>query len=69
LPFQGIVPNKNNKKKSLGSMFLRYIIPQEKAEFYFEFGRADKAMFPWGIVDKEAFQAGICFWRKEDIYS
>lgn len=34
---------KDGKKASLGSLFARYVMPEEMAEFYIEYGRDDKA--------------------------
>lgn len=46
LPLEGIVKSnsqRQGKKASLGSLFARYVMPEEKAEFYVEFGRNDKS--------------------------
>jgi hypothetical protein len=34
--------SKNKRAAKLGSLFFRYAMPEEHAEFYFEYGRADK---------------------------
>ena len=39
------------KKLQLGSMFLRYAMPADHAEFYFEYGRADKFATPINVFD------------------
>lgn len=69
LPLQGFFGNKltgtekSGKKASLGSLFVRYIMPKEKAELYVEFGRKDRAMLPWNVLQAEpyrrAYVAGI----------
>lgn len=45
-PLEGIIKSgieKAGKKASLGSLFARYVMPEEHAELYFEFGRNDKS--------------------------
>ncbi len=45
-PLEGIIKSsaeKNNKKAALGSLFIRYAMPGEKAELYIEYGRSDKS--------------------------
>lgn len=62
LPLQGFFGNKltgtekSGKKASLGSLFVRYVLPKEKAELYVEFGRKDGAMLPWNLLQAEAFR-------------
>ena len=46
LPLEGIIKSANEKsgrKASLGSLFARYVMPEEKAELYIEYGRNDKS--------------------------
>jgi len=46
LPLEGIIRStseKNDQKASLGSLFVRYVMPAEKAELYIEYGRSDKS--------------------------
>ena len=46
LPLQGILTSKaekENKKATLGSVFMRYIFSEEHAEFYLEYGRNDRS--------------------------
>lgn len=46
LPLAGIIRSNNekqNKKASLGSVFMRYVMPEEHAELYFEYGRNDRS--------------------------
>jgi hypothetical protein len=69
LPLQGFFGNKltgtekSGKKASLGSLFVRYVMPKEKAELYVEYGRKDRAMLPWNLLQAEpyrrAYVAGI----------
>lgn len=45
LPLPGILVSnteKQNKRGVLGSIFLRYVMPEENAEFYAEYGRSDR---------------------------
>jgi hypothetical protein len=39
---------KQNKKASLGSLFVRYVMPEEQAELYIEYGRNDRTA---GIIN------------------
>ena len=46
LPLEGIIQSKtesNGQKASLGSLFVRYVMPEENAELYLELGRSDKS--------------------------
>lgn len=46
LPLEGIIKSaaeKNKQKASSGSLFIRYVMPEEKAELYIEYGRSDKS--------------------------
>ncbi len=46
LPLSGIIRSsaeKDNRKANLGSLFARYVMPEERAELYMEYGRSDKA--------------------------
>jgi hypothetical protein len=40
----------SSKPIKLGSLFLRYAMPKEKSELYFEFGRADKTATPFNLI-------------------
>ena len=45
LPLEGIIQSnseKQGKKASLGSVFIRYVFPEDHAELYAEYGRNDK---------------------------
>ncbi|MES2330176.1 MAG: capsule assembly Wzi family protein [Bacteroidota bacterium] len=43
--------SKNRRAAKLGSLFFRYAMPEEHAEFYFEYGRADKPASIFNIFD------------------
>jgi hypothetical protein len=56
LPLAGIIRSnkeKQNKKASLGSVFARYVMPEEKAELYIEYGRNDRSAGIYLLSDKE----------------
>jgi len=57
LPLQGIIKSKaeeQGRKASLGSVFMRYVFPEEHAEVYAEYGRNDKwANFINLVKDKD----------------
>jgi hypothetical protein len=58
LPLEGIFRSgsqKQGKKASLGSLFARYVMPEERAEFYMEFGRNDKSPNLINIVSDNAY--------------
>lgn len=63
LPLQGIFgklvrtkTEKDGSKASLGSLFVRYVMPTEKAELYMEFGRKEAAMMPWHLFKTDALR-------------
>lgn len=68
LPLEGILTSateKNNQKASLGSLFTRYVMPEERAELYFEFGRSDKPATLLNIIaDNDYPRAYIAGFRK-----
>ncbi len=43
--------SKNKRAAKLGSLFFRYAMPEEHAEFYFEYGRADKPASLFNIFE------------------
>ncbi|MES2372519.1 MAG: capsule assembly Wzi family protein [Bacteroidota bacterium] len=43
--------SKNKRAAKLGSLFFRYAMPEEHAEFYFEYGRADKPASIFNIFE------------------
>jgi hypothetical protein len=58
LPLEGLIKSsseKNGKKASLGSLFIRYVMPEEKAELYMEYGRSDKSANPVNLVFDNAY--------------
>lgn len=64
LPLQGVMgktltrSEKAGKKASLGSFFLRYVLPEEHAEVYVEYGRKDRATFLWNAVSAKPQRYG-----------
>lgn len=68
LPLEGIIKSateKNNRKASLGSLFTRYVMPEERAELYFEFGRSDKSATLLNIIaDNDYPRAYVAGFRK-----
>lgn len=53
------------KKASLGSLFARYVMPEEKAELYFEFGRNDKSPDLINVVTENGYpRAYVAGFRK-----
>lgn len=68
LSLQGVLgklteSEKAGKKASLGSFFVRYLMPVEKAELYIEFGRKEMSLFPLQLFDlngyRRAYVAGV----------
>jgi hypothetical protein len=71
LPLQGFFgkaitnTEKNNQKASMGSLFIRYLMPKEQAELYVEFGRKEQALMPLDFLATNAFRrAYIAGFRK-----
>ena len=71
LPFQGFFgrartkAEKNGTKASLGSLFIRYVMPSEQAELYIEYGRKDFSLMPWNILQSDAYRrAYVAGFRK-----
>lgn len=68
LPLEGIIKTsseKNGRKASLGSLFARYVMPEEKAEFYLEYGRNDKSPNLFNLVaDSRYPRAYVAGFRK-----
>jgi hypothetical protein len=62
LPLQGFFgkaitnTEKNNQKASMGSLFIRYLMPKDQAELYLEFGRKDQALMPLDLFSANAFR-------------
>ena len=69
LPFEGFLGHRRTqaertgKKASLVSLFMRYIMPNEQAEMYLEYGRKDISMMPWNVLQnapyRRAFTGGF----------
>lgn len=65
LPLQGVLGKKltgaerSGRKASLGSFFLRYVLPEERAEAYLEYGRPDRATMPWNVFSAKAQRTGF----------
>ncbi len=60
-PLEGIIATraeKNNQKASLGSLFARYVMPEEKAELYIEFGRNDRSPNLINLAADQAYPRG-----------
>lgn len=56
---------KNGNKAVLGSLFARYVMPRERAEFYMEFGRSDKAPHLINLLSDQAYpRAYVAGFRK-----
>jgi hypothetical protein len=67
LPLQGISTEavKQNKKAILGSVFVRYVMPEENAEVYAEYGRNDKAATIVNLLgDKDYPRGYVAGFRK-----
>ncbi|MBI2283798.1 MAG: hypothetical protein HYU71_08835 [Bacteroidetes bacterium] len=68
LPLEGIITSnaeKNGKKAATGSLFARYVMPEERAELYFEFGRNDKSPTLLNIIGDNGYpRAYIAGFRK-----
>lgn len=71
LPFQGFLGRartaneRNGKKASMGSLFVRYLMPAEQAELYMEFGRKDISLMPWNLIQTDAYRrAYVAGFRK-----
>lgn len=64
LPLQGFFgtrltrSEKDGLKSSLGSLFFRYLLPSQQAEFYMEYGRADRSLMPWGVFQDPQYRRG-----------
>lgn len=64
LPLQGFLVKRitraeqKEKKASLGSLFMRYVLPEEQAELYLEYGRKDGALMPWNMLAGKPYRSG-----------
>ncbi len=68
LPLEGAIRStaeKNKLKASLGSLFVRYVMPGEKAELYMEYGRSDKSPTLINLVTDNGYpRAYVAGFRK-----
>ncbi|MDE3145064.1 MAG: hypothetical protein KGL19_12980 [Bacteroidota bacterium] len=61
LPLEGIIKSnseKQNKKSSLGSVFVRYVMPEENAEVYAEYGRSDRSASIINLMSDKDYPRG-----------
>lgn len=61
LPLEGLIVSgseKQNKKASLGSIFMRYNLPGENAELYVEYGRNDRSASIVNLLTDKNYPAG-----------
>lgn len=67
-PLKGIVSSRSEKagrKAGLGSLFVRYVMPEEKAELYVEYGRSDKSPTLLNILGDQGYpRAYVAGFRK-----
>ncbi len=62
LPLEGIIQSnseKQNKKSSLGSVFFRYVMPEENAELYAEYGRSDRSASIINLLKDKNYPRGF----------
>lgn len=71
LPLQGFFGDsvtqteKDGTKASMGSLFVRYVMPSEQAELYMEYGRKDVSLMPWNILQSDPYRrAYVAGFRK-----
>jgi len=61
LPLQGLVTStaeSKQKKATLGSVFLRYVLPEDHAEFYAEYGRNDRSADIINLITDKNYPRG-----------
>ena len=61
LPLEGIITSnseKQNKKASLGSVFFRYVLLEEQAEIYAEYGRSDRSASIINLITDNGYPRG-----------
>ncbi|MEQ1624907.1 MAG: capsule assembly Wzi family protein, partial [Sediminibacterium sp.] len=64
LPLDGIITTtsaKAGKKANFGSLFARYLMPKVHTEFYFEYGRNDKAPGIWNTIADNHYAKAYVF--------
>ena len=65
IPLEGFLGNKltpsesSGRKASMGSWFMRYLIPKEKAELYYEYGRNDESLHLSNIFQQTPYGRGF----------
>jgi hypothetical protein len=65
IPLEGFFGNKvtpmetSGRKNSMGSWFARYIMPKEKAEIYYEYGRTGESMHIVNIFQRSPYERGF----------
>jgi Capsule assembly protein Wzi len=50
---------RQGKKASMGSWFMRYVMPKSLAEIYFEYGRGDQSLHVWNILQEKPYSRGF----------
>lgn len=62
LPLQGFLgrtrtaSERDHTKSSMGSLFARYVMPDDHAELYIEYGRKDLALMPWNVIQSDDYR-------------
>jgi len=65
MPLEGFFGNKltpsetSGRKASMGSWFMRYVMPKEKAEIYYEYGRSDQSLHIGNIFQQSPYGRGF----------
>jgi hypothetical protein len=65
IPLNGFFGNqmtnleKQGRKASMGSWFMRYVMPKSLAEIYFEYGRGDQSLHIWNILQEKPYTRGF----------
>ena len=65
LPLEGFLGNKitptetSGRKASMGSWFMRYVMPTENAEIYYEYGRSDESLHIGNILQQNPYGRGF----------
>jgi hypothetical protein len=65
LPINGFLGNritlmeKEGRKASMGSWFMRYLMPKSLAEIYFEYGRGDQSLHVWNVLQEKPYSRGF----------
>lgn len=56
---------KNEQKRMMGSVFLKYMMKKDNAEIYAEYGRNDKTLNPLFFLEKEPIPSGLIIGMKK----